>query len=107
MQVLYNREAVLSWDSSEIEELRSAVAAPQRIRTVPRTTWQTPGFPISRALNETVVEMLKDRLSSGLLEPCHGHYRNPWFLVKKKSGKYRMVNAAMKINTRRKSSAIS
>jgi hypothetical protein len=98
MQVLYNREAVLSWDFSEIGKVRSAVAVPQRIRTVPRTAWQAPGFPIPRALTETVVEMLKNRISSGLLEPCHGPYRNPWFLVKKKSGKYRMVNAAMDIN---------
>jgi hypothetical protein len=97
MQVLYDREAVLSWDFSEIGKIRSAVAAPQQIRTVPHTAWQAPGFPIPRALTETVVEMLKDRLSSGLLEPCHGPYRNPWFLVKKKSGKYRMVNAAINI----------
>jgi hypothetical protein len=33
------------------------------------------------------------------LEYCDGPYRNPWFLVKKKSaGKYRLVNAAMLIN---------
>jgi hypothetical protein len=98
MQVLYNREAVLSWDFSEIGKVRSAVAVPQQIRTVPHTAWQAPGFPIPRALTGTVVEMLKDRISSGLLEPCYGPYRNPWFLVKKKSGKYRMVNAAMNIN---------
>ena len=45
-----------------------------------------------------VVEILKERIANGLLEPCYGPYRNPWFLVKKKSGKYRMVNAAMNIN---------
>jgi hypothetical protein len=33
-----------------------------------------------------------------LLERCHGAYRNPWFLIKKKNGKYRLVNAAMAIN---------
>ena len=42
--------------------------------------------------------MLKERIANGLLELCYGLYRNPWFLVKKKSGKYRMVNAAMNIN---------
>ena len=98
MQVLYNREAALSWDFSEIGKVRDSVAEPQQIRTIPHTAWQAPGFPIPRALNETVVEMLKERIANGLLEPCHGPYRNPWFLVKKKSGKYRMVNAAMNIN---------
>ena len=42
--------------------------------------------------------MLWEHIWNGLLEPCHGPYRNPWFLVKKKSGKYRMVNVAMEIN---------
>ncbi|KAJ5303745.1 uncharacterized protein N7443_003405 [Penicillium atrosanguineum] len=44
-------------------------------------------------------DMLRDRLRKGVLEPCDGPYRNPWFLVKKKSaGKYRLINAAMLIN---------
>ena len=98
MQVIYDREAALSWEFSEIGRIRKSVAEPQQIRTVPHEAWQAPGFPIPRALNATVVEMLKERLANGLLEPCHGPYRNPWFLVKKKSGKYRMVNAAMNIN---------
>ena len=37
-------------------------------------------------------------MRSGLLEDCDGAYRNPWFLVKKKSGAYRMVDAAMHMN---------
>jgi hypothetical protein len=77
MQLLYNREAVLSWDFSEIGKVRSAVAAPQQSRASPHTAWQAPGFPIPRALDGIVVEMLKDRISSGLLEPYHGPYRKP------------------------------
>ena len=42
--------------------------------------------------------MLKERIANGLLEPYYRPYRNPWFLVKKKSGKYRIVDAAMNIN---------
>ena len=37
-------------------------------------------------------------MANGLLEPCYRLYRNPWFLVKKKSGKYRIVNTAININ---------
>lgn len=51
-----------------------------------------------KALKETVIKMLKERLAAGLLEPSDGAYRNPWFLVKKKSGLYRLVDAAMYIN---------
>lgn len=35
----------------------------------------------------------------GVIEPCHGPYRNPWYLVKKNTlGKYRLFNVAVKLN---------
>src|SRR5436190_21431643 len=34
----------------------------------------------------------------GVFELCDGPYRNPWFLAKKKNGKYRIINAAMEYN---------
>jgi len=42
--------------------------------------------------------MLKDRVEKNVLEPSYGPYRNPWFLVKKEKGKYRLINTAMEIN---------
>jgi len=42
--------------------------------------------------------MLQERLKNRVLKYCDGPYQNPWFLVKKKSSKYRLVNAAMEIN---------
>ena len=42
--------------------------------------------------------MLQERLQKGVLEYCDSPYRNPWFLVRKKNRKYRIVNATMCIN---------
>ena len=98
VEMLYNREAVLSWTFDELGMVREDVAPPQRIRTVEHTAWQAPQFPIPRALRETIKEMLRERVARGTLERCHGPYRNPWFLVKKKDAKYRIVNAAMWLN---------
>ena len=42
--------------------------------------------------------MLNDRMKKGVLERYYGLYRNPWFLVKKKDMKYRLINAAMWLN---------
>lgn len=42
--MLYNREAVLAWDFTEIEKFKREVAFPQKIRTVEYKTWQVPGF---------------------------------------------------------------
>lgn len=43
-EMLYNREAVLAWDFTEIEKFKREVALPQKIRTVEYKTWQVPGF---------------------------------------------------------------
>jgi hypothetical protein len=42
--------------------------------------------------------MLKNRIDKEILKPCHGPYRNPWFIVKKKNRKYRLINHAAKLN---------
>jgi hypothetical protein len=44
------------------------------------------------------MEMLKNRIKRGILESCHKPYRNPWFIMKKKNRKYRLVNHAAKLN---------
>lgn len=43
--------------------------------------------------------MLQERLKIGVIEPCYGPYRNPWYLIKKTiPGKYRLVNVAVELN---------
>ena len=61
-------------------------------------TWHYAGFSILKTLNQTVIEMLNNRVNKEILESCHGPYRNPWFLVKKKDERYRLVNYAMELN---------
>jgi hypothetical protein len=97
-EMLLNREAALSWTFDELGRVVDDVTPPQRIRTVEHEAWQAKGFPIPRALNDVVKEMILERLDRGTLERCHSPYRNPWFLVKKKDKKYRIVNAAMWLN---------
>ena len=88
----------LSWDFSEIGRVKEEVAGPLEIDTVQHDPWQAASFPVPKALLGTVNEMLRERINMGILEPCKGPYRNPWFLVKKSNGKYRLINAAMNIN---------
>lgn len=98
-EMLYNREAALAWTFAEMGRIRPEVTPPIKIRTVEHKAWQSPGFHIPRALTGIVSEMIRDRIKAEALEYCHGPYRNPWFLVKKKEkGKYRIVNAALEMN---------
>ena len=98
LEMLYNREKALAFDFSHCGRIHEDVAPPQEIRTIEHQAWQSPGFPVPKKLLPTVIRMLQDRVDAGTLEECHGPYRNQWFLVAKKSGAYRLVDAAMKYN---------
>lgn len=99
-ELLLKREGALAWSWEHIGRVHDEVYSPQKIRTIEHQAWQHPGFQVPRALTPTIIGMLEDRQQKGSMEPSHGPYRNPWFLVKKKApGQYRLVIAAMKLNS--------
>ena len=98
LEMLYRREAALTWNFSKIEKVRKKIISSQKIRTMKHETWQTSEFSIFKTLNEMIVEMLRERIDNEILKSCHELYQNSWFLMKKKSNKYRMINAIMNIN---------
>jgi RNase H-like domain found in reverse transcriptase/Integrase zinc binding domain/Reverse transcriptase (RNA-dependent DNA polymerase) len=99
VEMLYNREGALSWTFTELGRVSSEVAPPQVIRTIPHEAWQAKAFNVPKALLPTVIKLVKERLERTVIEPGHGPYRNPFFLVKKKlPGDYRLINAAMAYN---------
>ena len=65
---------------------------------MPHEPFQAKNFQIARALQPIVISMIEERIKRGLLEECHGPYRNPWFLVAKRNGGYRLINSATEIN---------
>ena len=95
VEILYNREGALAWDWEEIGRVHHEVAPPQKIRTIPHTPWQAKNFPVPKALEPVIIDLVKEKLHKNLFERGHGSYRNPFFLVKKKKpGEYRLVIAA-------------
>jgi len=99
LEILYNREGALAWETKEIGRVHPEVAPPQVIRTVPHVPWQAKSFPVPKALEPVVIKLVKDKIYWRLFEIGHGSYRNPFFLVKKKRpGEYRLVIAAQNIN---------
>lgn len=97
-ECLLNREKSLAWTFMEMGRVQSDVAPPQKIRTIPHKAWQAASFPIPRAIRPKVAGKVQERINAGVYERCEGPYRNPWFVVKKKNGDFRIVNAAMNIN---------
>ncbi|RDW88499.1 hypothetical protein BP6252_00531 [Coleophoma cylindrospora] len=98
MELLYAREAYIAFNFEEIGLLRPEVAPPQEIRTILYIAWQTPGYPIPKALKSDAIAMIRERYKKGTIEPAYGPYRNPWFLVAKNKGGYRLINDAQWTN---------
>jgi hypothetical protein len=97
-EIMINREAAIAFDFSESGRFSRDVCPPYKIRTVEHKAWQVKHFPIARAAEEECIEMFNARLDRGTLERCDSQYRNPWFLVKKKDGKHRIINNAQHMN---------
>jgi len=99
IEMFINRKGSFTFDWTECGKIHEDVSPPIEIKTIPHKAWQTPSFPVARALVPKIIQILKDRLERGVLEKYEGAYRNPWFLVAKKEvGEYRLINAAMKMN---------
>jgi hypothetical protein len=99
-EVLLHREGGIAFEWQECGKIHEDVTPPVLIKTLPHEAWQEKNFPCPKALIPTVTKMLLERLDRGVLEKCDGPYRNPWFLVAKKmAGTYRLINAAMKMNS--------
>ena len=100
IEMLINHEAAIAFDWTGSSQIHEDVSPPIVIKTVEHEAWQEPSFPVPRALLPVVLEILRDRLKKRVLEFCEGPYRNPWFLAAKKApGTYRLINAAMKLNS--------
>lgn len=98
IQMLYNREAALSWEFTESGRIHPDVCPPYKIRTVEHKAWQARGFAVPKKLEQVVVNMANARLNRGTWERCDSQYRNPWHLVPKKDGGARWISNAQKIN---------
>ncbi len=82
-EMLYNREAIIAWDFTEMGKVKKEMAPAQKIQTIEHKAWQVPSFQILRALSSTVMDMLQERRKMGVIKLCHGPYQNLWYLVKK------------------------
>jgi len=61
------------------------------IFTVPHIPWGLKPIPVPRALFPKLMELLKEKMRMGILEPSIAPYSNRWFTVPKKSGALRFI----------------
>ena len=88
----------LAFNPTELGRLHSKILEPIIIRTVPHKAWEYKPMRFPLEMKENLLRILHDRLSSGLLELFRGPYANRYFLVKKKSGKWRFILDVQPLN---------
>ena len=83
MEVQFNREAAIAFDSSEKGRFHDDIEQPHMIPTVLHKPWPAPSFKIPAGLHEVRARKIEDRLACWTIERSFRPYRNPWFLVEK------------------------
>lgn len=69
----------------EIGCVDPSIIVPMVIFTVPHVPWDLKPIPVPRALLPKLIELLKEKVKMGILEPSIAPYSNRWFTVPKKS----------------------
>ena len=91
----------------EIGCVHPSVVAPMVIFTVPHVPCDLKPIPVPRALLPKLVDLLKEKVRMGIVEPSMAPYSNRWFTVPKKSGALRFIQdmqPANKVTIRNKGS---
>ena len=75
-----------AFSPEEIGCVDPTIVEPMVIFTVPHVPWNLKPIPVPRAHIPKLMELLKQKVDMGILEPSSAPYSNRWFTVPKKNG---------------------
>ena len=68
------------------------------IFTIPHVPWNLKPIPAPRAHIPKLIELLKEKVKMGILEPSNAAYSNRWFTIPKKNGTLRFIQDLQPVN---------
>lgn len=77
----------LAFTLDEIGCVDPREVTPMVVFTIPHLPWNLKPIPVPKALLPKLVELLKEKLATKILERSCAPYSNRWFIVRKKNGK--------------------
>lgn len=83
IDVVKNHELAFTWDDSERGHFRKDYFDPVRIPVLAHTPWQQRNIPVPPGIRDQVVQIIKNKIASGVYEPSSSSYRSSWFCVPK------------------------
>jgi hypothetical protein len=88
------------WILAERGRLDNHYFPPVKIPMVPHTPWVLHNIPIPLSSWDQVIQIIKDRITSGVYEPSAAVYRSRWFCVLKQDRKtLHLVHDLQPLNT--------
>jgi hypothetical protein len=96
--ILVLRGGALAFEDKDRGVLKETYASPYIFSTKEHTPWRQRPLPIPKAIQEDVIQLIKERLESGLYEEATSTYSGRWFVVQKKNGKFRLVHDLQELN---------
>jgi hypothetical protein len=80
-----------AFSPGEIGCVDPTVIEPMVIFMVPHVPWNLKPIPVPRAHIPELMELLKQKMEMGILEPSSAPYSNRWFTMPKKNGTLRFI----------------
>ncbi|MBW0539205.1 hypothetical protein O181_078920 [Austropuccinia psidii MF-1] len=98
MSVIVLREKEIAFSAEERGLLKHSYEKPYKIPVIPHTPWQKKPIPIPKAIIIQYIELVRERIRTGLYEKYTSSYKIPVFCVAKENGKLRIVHDLQDLN---------
>ncbi|MBW0523277.1 hypothetical protein O181_062992 [Austropuccinia psidii MF-1] len=98
MSVIGLREKEIALSSEEMGLLKHSYGKPYKIPVIPHTPWKKKSIPIPKSMIPQFIELLRERIRTGLYEQYTSSYTTPIFCVAKSKGKLRIVHDLQDLN---------
>ncbi|KAL3702292.1 hypothetical protein R1sor_020314 [Riccia sorocarpa] len=98
-EMIRSYEKVFSFSAEEIGCVDPKVIAPMVIFTVLHVPWDLKPIPVPRAMLPKLINLLKEKMRMGILEPSMAPYSSRWFTILKKNGSLRFIQDLQPANS--------
>ncbi|GBG62071.1 hypothetical protein CBR_g28547 [Chara braunii] len=98
LEVLKSCDKAITFSDAERGRIDPRCAKPARIYMIPHTLWNDAGWKFAQKEKEEVISLLKEKMTSHVVEPCDSTYANRWFFLRKPNEKIRWIQDLQKVN---------
>ena len=97
-EMLEQHGKAFAFSPQEIGCVDPTLVEPMVIFTIPHVPWNLKPIPVPRAHIPRLLELLKEKIRMGIIEPSNAPYSNRWFTVPKKNGALRFIQDMQPVN---------